>query len=409
MRTAPACPAGPGGTPRRGTAARTLVVDETLPPQWPDRTFLTSPAWLRMMGDRPPGTGYWFRLVEDGVTVAATTGYLIEDPHCYESFNIHDLLFRDPPVFPDQRRTRPVGRTDRAAWFPCLAIVQPGYDADVVTAGEPAVERTRDLLAAVTLWARNAGVACAAVLYAAGTVLPAALAAEPAWHRVRGTVRSVLDVPPGSFDDYVAGLTKTSRQKVRWDVRDLALAGVRTAPADAARLGATELRLRLALIEKYGGYSTEDVERSRLERLTSLFPTERLRLFHSTTADGDVVGFSLFIGHGDQWHVFWCGFDYGNPASRRTYFDAMFYSPVRTAQKEGVRLIDYGLGYERSKKWRGCRGALRDIWVMDLRGHLAPWMERAAAGEEPAAAPAAGHRTPAHRSTPIAGTLEKLS
>ncbi|MFF8288708.1 GNAT family N-acetyltransferase [Streptomyces sp. NPDC016309] len=351
----------------RTAPARTLVVDRSLPPRWPDRTFLTSPAWLTMMGDRPPGTAHWFRLVQDGVTVAATTGYLIEDPHCYEAFNIHDLLFRDPPVFPDQHRTA-VPPPARADLFPFLAIVQPGYDAEVVTAGEPAAEAVRDLLDAVVRWARDAGAVCAAVLYAAGPVLPAVLRADPGWHHVPGTVRSLLDVPPGTFDDYVAGLTKTSRQKVRWDVRDLARAGVRTAPAEAAGLGGTELRLRLRLVGKYGGYSTEDIERSRLERLTSLFPADRLRLFHSTTADGDVVGFSLFIGHGEQWHVFWCGFDYENPASRRTYFDAMFYAPVRAAQREGVRLVDYGLGFERSKKWRGCRGAARDIWVRDLKG-----------------------------------------
>ncbi|MEU2060960.1 GNAT family N-acetyltransferase [Streptomyces sp. NPDC013455] len=354
------------------TQAPVLVVDEELPDQWPDRTFLTSPAWLKMMGDRPPGRGHFFRLVQDGVTVAATTGYLIEDPDCYESFNIHDLLWRDPPVFPDQGRP-PARGPERAACFPFLAIVQPGYDCDVVTPGQPGEEAVRGLLAEVTRWARRAGAVCAAVLYAAGTALPAALDAEATWHRRRGTVRSVLDVPAGGFDDYVAGLRKTSRQKVRWDLRDLAGAGVRTTRADAAGLGATEVRLRMNLVAKYGGYSSRDVEWSRLDRLVALFPADRLRLFRCATADGDIVAFSLFIVYGDQWHVFWCGFDYTNPASRRTYFDVMFYAPVRAAQTEGVRVIDYGLGYEQSKKWRGCHGAQRDIWVTDLGGGLTPW------------------------------------
>ncbi|GHJ37187.1 GNAT family N-acetyltransferase [Streptomyces sp. TS71-3] len=371
------------------THAPVLVVDEELPDRWPDRTFLTSPAWLKMMGDRPPGRGYFFRLVQDGVTVAATTGYLVDDPDCYESFNIHDLLWRDPPVFPDQVRP-PTRVPERAALFPFLAIVQPGYDCDVVTGVPSAREAARGLLAEITRWARRAGAVCAAVLYAAGSALPRALDADPAWHRWSGTVRSVLDVPAGGFDDYVAGLRKTSRQKVRWDLRDLARAGVSTTRADAAGLGEVEIRLRMNLVAKYGGYSGRDVERARLERLLTLFPADRLRLFHCTTAGGDVVAFSLFIAYGEQWHVFWCGFDYANPASRRTYFDAMFYSPVRVAQTEGVRLIDYGLGYEKSKKWRGCHGARRDIWITDLGGDLTRWLEPAAPGGGPEGTPTPG-------------------
>ncbi|GAA2221676.1 GNAT family N-acetyltransferase [Streptomyces nogalater] len=371
-----------------------LVVDEELPEQWPDCTFLTSPAWLKMMGDRPPGRGYFFRLVQDGVTVAATTGYLIEDPDCYESFNIHDLLWRDPPVFPDQDRPSARG-PERAALFPFLALVQPGYDCAVAVPGPFAEEAVRGLLTEVTRWARRAGAVCAAVLYASGSALPAVLEADTAWSRWRGTVRSVLDVPAGGFDDYVAGLRKTSRQKVRWDLRDLASAGVRTVRADPAGLGAGEVGLRMNLVAKYGAYSTRDVERSRLERLVAFFPADRLRLFHCATADGEVVAFSLFIAHGDQWHVFWCGFDYDNPASRRTYFDAMFYSPVRVAQTEGVRVIDYGLGYEKSKKWRGCHGAPRDIWVADLGGDLTPWLRTAARDGAPEGTPTSGADTAA--------------
>ncbi|MFF4415458.1 GNAT family N-acetyltransferase [Streptosporangium sp. NPDC001559] len=370
-----------GAALRTGDGAR-LVVDEVLPPHWPDLTFLTSPAWLEMMGDRPPGRGHYFRLVRDGVTLAATTGYLIEDPDCYESFNLHELMWRDPPVFPDQRR--PPGKApERSLCFPFLAIVQPGYDADVVSSGGPSPERVVDLLAAVTAWARDAGAVCAAVLYAAGPALCSALSASPAWSRIPGTVRSVLDVPRGGFDEYVARLPKTSRQKVRWDLRDLARAGVRTAPAPADVPGAAEIRLRMNLVGKYGGYSTPETEWSRLERLTSLFPPERLRLFHSRSADEELLAFSLFIRYGEQWHVFWCGFDYENPACRRTYFDVMFYTPVRAAREEGVRTIDYGLGYERSKKWRGCHGARRDIWVTDLGEGLTPWIERAAHPDGP--------------------------
>ncbi|MFE9660190.1 GNAT family N-acetyltransferase [Streptomyces sp. NPDC005955] len=356
------------------TGAPVLVVDEELPDQWPEGTFLTSPAWLRMMGDRPPGRAYYFRLLRGGRTIAATTGYLIEDADCYESFNIHDLLWRYPPVFPDQER--PSTRVpERAALFPFLAIVQPGYECEVVTREARVEEAVRDLLAEVNRWARQSGAVCTAVLYAAGPALAAALDAEQGWHRRSGTVRSVLDVPTGSFDDYLARLSKSGRQKVRWDLRDLLRAGVRTTLVDATGLGDTEVRLRMNLVAKYGGYSSLAVERSRLERLATLFPSERLRLFHSTTTGGDVVGFSLFISYGDQWHVFWCGFDYENPASRRTYFDAMFYSPVRVAQTEEVRTIDYGLGYEKSKKWRGCHTTPRDMWVTDLRGDVARWWE----------------------------------
>ncbi|MFD0391967.1 GNAT family N-acetyltransferase [Streptomyces nogalater] len=369
-----------------------LVVDEELPEQWPDCTFLTSAAWLKMMGDRPPGRGYFFRLVQDGVTVAATTGYLIEDPDCYESFNIHDLLWRDPPSSPI-RTGRPHGdRSGPPSSF--LALVQPGYDCAVAVPGPFAEEAVRGLLTEVTRWARRAGAVCAAVLYASGSALPAVLEADTAWSRWRGTVRSVLDVPAGGFDDYVAGLRKTSRQKVRWDLRDLASAGVRTVRADPAGLGAGEVGLRMNLVAKYGAYSTRDVERSRLERLVAFFPADRLRLFHCATADGEVVAFSLFIAHGDQWHVFWCGFDYDNPASRRTYFDAMFYSPSVSRRPRGPGDRLRPRLREEQEMARVPRRTSRHLGRRPRRGPH-PWLRTAARDGAPEGTPTSGADTAA--------------
>ena len=354
-----------------------FAVHTDLPPRWPDRTFLTSPTWMTLMGDRPPGRCHYFELTGDGVTVAATTGYLIDDPDCYESFNVYDLLWRDPPVFPDQppRPTRPA---DRAAWFPTLAIVQPGYDGGVTGTAEPDRNDVERLLAEIVRWAPQAGAASVAVLYAGTPALVDALAGSTGWSRVHGTVRSLLDVPPGDFDRYLAGLKKSHRHQVRCDRRDLEGAGLRTEQRPVAEVGETEIQLRMNLIEKYGGYSCLEAERDRLHRLTALYPPDRLHLFHSRGREDRVVGFSLFIGYADELHSFWCGFDYGTEQSRCTYFDAMFYAPIRMAQERGVRFIDYGLGHELSKQLRGCRTVGRDVWVARLDGDLDWWIERAA-------------------------------
>lgn len=358
-----------------------LIVHTELPQWWPDRDFLTSRRWLELMGDRLPGRRYYFELAGKAGPVAGIAGYLINDPDCYESFNVYDLMWRDPPVFPDQPRRLP-RPGERARWFPSLALVQPGYDCAIVGTVKPSVEHVTQLLAAVARWAADAGAASAEVLYAATDTLIAALSGSRNWHRIAGTVRSQLDVPPGGMEAYFAGLRRPHRKQVRADLRNLALASVRTEVLPGAAAGENELRLRMNLIEKYGGYSTIDVERARLDRVRSLFPGDRLWLFRSHIRDGGPLGFSLFIRHADQWRSFWCGSDYLDPRSRWTYFDVMFYTPLQNAPDAGIALIDYGLGYERSKLVRGCRAEPRDIWVAGLDSELDAAARFAAARDE---------------------------
>lgn len=357
-----------------------FMVHTMMPQRWPNRTFLTSPGWMALMGDRPPGRCHYFELAGNGGdTVAATIGYFIEDPGCYESFNIYELIWRDPPVFPERQSPPPDPPPHRDAWFPLLAIVQPGYDAAVVGADEPAAAQTGLLLDSIVRWACEAGAASVAILYAATPALVEALSHSGHWYRLGGSVRSRLDLPKGAFDDHLAGLSRGARRRTRADLREFERAGLRTEHLPATEVGETEVRLRMNLVNKYGAYSAIDIERMRLTRLTALFPPDRLQLFRSYDRQGEAVGFSLFIDYNDEWHLFWCGFDYERPDSRGAYFDSLFYAPIRPAQERGIRLIDYGLGHEASKTLRGCQAEVRDIWVAKLGGDLDRHIERAAA------------------------------
>lgn len=364
-------------TPRRLEGSVGLIVHTELPQGWPDGSFLISRAWLETMADRPPGRAYYFEFVSDDGTVVAITGYLIDDPDCYESFNLYDLMWRDPPVFPDQppRPTRPGGR---ALWFPSLTLVQPGYNCAIASTGTSNAEPVTELLAAVVDWAIGVGAASVAVLYAENETLAAALSANPEWYRIAGTVRSQLDIPVGGMEAYLARLSHNHRKQIQTDLRKLAGASARTKVLPGSAAGEEELRLRMNLIEKYGGYSTIDAEGQRLERLQSVFPGDRLWLFRSHSGDSEPLCFSLFIRHGDEWHSFWCGSAYRDPRSRSMYFDCMFYTPIRAAVGARIALIDYGIGYERSKLARGCHAESRDIWVASLRGELAAAVQFAA-------------------------------
>lgn len=316
------------------------------------------------MGDRPPGTRYHFQLTADGAPVVAILGYLIEDPDCYESFNIHALMWREPAVFADQPALPAGSRPPAAAvWFPSLALVQPGYQADVVGPGSEDPELVAELLAAVRQWGLRRGLAAVAVLYPGSPALVEALSMSGCWSQVAGTVRSRLHLAAGGFERYPHNLPRSHMKQVRKDLRLLEANGFHTEAAPSDDVGDAEVRLRTSLTERYGSYSSFEVERTRLDRLLQCYPRRAVQLYRCRDRTGRMVAFSIFLESGDEWHSFWYGCDYQAAGGRRVYFDAMFYAPIRIATARGVRVIDYGLGYEESKIFRGCTLEPRDVWI----------------------------------------------
>jgi hypothetical protein len=345
-----------------GMTSRFLVTSR-LPAHWPSAGLLSSADWLRLMDARPPGRRQYFRLTADGGrTLAGLLGYVLDDPDCYAPFNPFDLAWGDPPVFPGQVPWRdPPGRS---ALFPCLVIVQPGYES------APAGDRAADpdavqiLVEHITGWARSHRLALVAVLYAGSPALTAALSGTGAgWLRCVGTTRSVLPLSGyPSFDDYVAALPRSGAQSVRSDLRRITSLGTELVQADPGTLSDAEVTLRWQLTQRYGGYSEISDERRRLRDLLRIYPPSRLRLFRCQHG-GDLVAFSLFITHGREWTAFWYGRNYDHPAADRSYFGSVFYAPVRAAIAESVTSIDYGIGHEESKVKRGCQVQPRDIWL----------------------------------------------
>jgi hypothetical protein len=352
-------------------------VREQLPAHWPAADVLSSPNWLRLMDGRPPGRRYYFRLAEGDRTVVGLLGYVVDDPQCYAPFNPFDLIWGDPPVFPDQIR-KAGNAPEREMLFPCLIVVQPGYAAS--PAGEQAKEtaEVRRLAEHIVEWARSLRLMLVATLYVGSAALTAAFAAAgTGWRRAPGTVRSTLALSGCvSFDGYLASLPKSGAKQVRSDLRRLAGLGVQIAQADPATLSDAEVALRWNVTQRYGGYSDIAAERQRLTDLLRIYPADQLRLFRCHHGS-DLIAYSLFITHGREWTSFWYGCDYSHPSTDRSYFGSVFYAPIRAALAESVLAIDYGLGYEEGKARRGCHLGRRDIWLLALESSLGPWIDGA--------------------------------
>jgi hypothetical protein len=107
-------------------------------------------------------------------------------------------------------------------------------------------------------------------------------------------------------------------------------------------------------VAKYANTPDPAKEAAFLARVRATFAPDEISVFEAVRGD-TVLGFSLFIQDGDVWMPMATGSEYGDPASRFTYFATLFYRPAELAAQRGVRLIPYGLGSWAAKRARGCR------------------------------------------------------
>lgn len=321
--------------------------------------------WLQVMGDRPPGELVYFTLyTRDGAEIACTTGYVITDPHCYDAFNWHALLWSPEGVFPEQPPCAAASPPPAEDCFPMLALVQPGYDFAVHTIGSTDDRCVEELLAAVETWAADHGLVSIVALYA-GDELQEPLG-RLGWRRFRGADRAVASLAGRtSYEDLWASLSRNARKQLRSDYRVLAANAVTVAHARVSEHVDVLLQLRSQLVEKYGSYVDRSADAKRLTRLLATYGDHDLRLFLAHAGPtATAVGFALFVVTGERsWSAFWVGSDRSDPRSDRVYFGCLFYAPMISALKSGVTTIDYGLGTDEAKLRRGCRSLARDVFV----------------------------------------------
>jgi predicted N-acyltransferase len=358
----------------------TLSAVDPVPADWErlagDRSLLTSARWLSLMGDRPPGRPVVLRLV-NGATDVASFATVVGDPRAHEPFNVYDLLWGAPPVYPtDSARIASSGVPARDEWFPNVVVTFPGYEATLVGRGADESGSALRYVEAVADWAVGHGLHTVAFLYVRRDGALAAALEASGFHRLPLTVRAELHVDWSSFDEYMAALSRNGRSQVRQDRKAMAEAGVVTTRRSVDEVAEELVALRCELVRRHGGYSDELAERDRLERLRRLFPGDELAVFCSE-ADGDVLGFSLLLGHRRTWWAFWCGHRRENPRAASVLFEALFYAPIEAAIAEKVTLIDYGIAHEEAKARRGSTLVPLDGWLRSASGGLEAAIARA--------------------------------
>ncbi|MFW5418386.1 GNAT family N-acetyltransferase [Nocardiopsis sp. CNT-189] len=258
----------------------------------------------------------------------------------------------------------------------------------VLSAGRGADGPTGALVARAEREAAEAG--------AASVCFPYVDAADTALRRVLGrrgyTAFPVgpdhrLDVPPGGFEGYLAGLSRVRRKSVRAERRRIGRAGVgvRAGPLAEAPLEAlAELERRGE--EKYGRRRDPSRAAAHLAEVAEAFGDRALVL--TAHAGGAVRGFSLLLGHRDRWYLRTSGFDYAFQRTLPLYFELYFYRPVELAAEHGAAAIVYELGADEAKRSRGCRAFPQYCHVLETRPRSGAGRGRGArrapaAGEEP--------------------------
>jgi predicted N-acyltransferase len=162
-----------------------------------------------------------------------------------------------------------------------------------------------------------------------------------------------LNVRWRSFEDYLGSLEHGVRNRVKREMKCCRENGVTIEEITEFKgLAMTLSDLSSNLLAKYNG--TRIFNPSFFEILSDC-AKGNAKVFVAKKKNA-VVGFSLCLRAGNTLDVFHCGFNYQlQEKSDFTYFNLVYYSPIRWAIQEGIRKIYYRLTADRVKLRRGCR------------------------------------------------------
>lgn len=180
-----------------------------------------------------------------------------------------------------------------------------------------------------------------------------------------------LDIPPGGFDEYLAGMSQTRRRSVRLERRAIAAAGIelRVQPltADLApRLGTLDAEL----LRKYGNPADPAHSTRVIATIAEALGDDVLVSLGSL--DGEIIGFGLVLrsrtAAGEHWFGHRAGFDYEAKGSLQLYYEVLYYSVLEQAAAAGVTVLHAGIGSTPAKVARGCLASEQRSYVLRLDG-----------------------------------------
>ncbi len=330
---------------------------------WGPRRFYASSGWLRVAADTADHHPFYL-LGAAGATRYALPCYPIGPTSPFPFCRVDRVLGR---VIDDPELT--------ARLLPSLLLGarNPGH-AGFGVAQAPSsdqVEVAVDTLAAsAEREASERGLSSVAMLYVdEGDTVTRRGLARRGYQAFEHTAASLLTVPPGGRDGYLAMLEPRDAGTARREMRKLGAAGIGydTVEPTEAVLAEVDV-LERQLNRKYGGtYDDDAVARLRHRMagaLDGLF-VARARL------SGRTVGSLLAIRWRDEIYARTVGFDYEAIGTLPVYFGLLFYHLVAYAQAEGVRVISYATGTQDAKRRRGCVPIPQYAYVKPLDPALA--------------------------------------
>jgi predicted N-acyltransferase len=328
--------------------------------------------WLRCKeGEELTAESLYFAATYRQTPIAGLPAYVIRDPQAYFFFNIGELFFGERTLATLSTRLD----ADRASELraaaallsrngfarpPWLVSAAPwGYTSALLRAAEaPRGLRSRAdeaVLRAFEDCGAAVGANALAFLY-----VPKGVDGRferqlrrSGYHGVPIELDCSLPVRWRSFGDYLDAMSSDRRGAVRKEIRRFEQAGLELAVGDAADITPDLAYLAAQTSVKYG-------HRPNPERLTREFDLWRrhlapyIRVVLARKGRKN-VGFLVLHEWGGRFFAKEAGFDYSDPArSTFSYFNVLFYGPLRLAIEEGIREIHYGPGGVETRVPRLC-------------------------------------------------------
>jgi hypothetical protein len=323
-----------------------------------DGSLYSSRPWLRIEEDlalEPPLYAY----VDDADAAAFAALYYFDE-------RSNPWPFARPDLFLQHQTDAPAPFTQLLPSY-LIGGRRPGHSTFLYSGAQ---EQRRDaltrLIGGAAETATSRGAASLAALYCdSGDADLAAAFVAHGGVPVASFADSVLHLPGGGSEDWLASLPRKQRLKERADLRKLEAGEVRytIAPLTLADIDWI-VPLELDLYNRYGNdYLVAEARGLHRAYLDHLGPDA---LLLTAERGGSKIGFVSMIRSGDSAYLRQAGFDQERCEGAPVYFGALFHAAVEWAYANGVTTLDYSISTEDAKARRGCLPLGRTAWFVPL-------------------------------------------
>lgn len=170
-----------------------------------------------------------------------------------------------------------------------------------------------------------------------------------------GITNFFLDIKWRSFEDYLKSMNRNHRKNINRKIRAFKGNGIIIEEQDFSQSSHKQLSTLLYnLVLKYNKDATKRISPTYFGIINQYAGT-KIKLFIAKKNDKP-IGFSLLFRQGTTVDSWMCGFDY-EVLSRTdyTYFNLVYYEPIKWAIKEGIKKINFRSEAARAKTDCACQ------------------------------------------------------